>query len=302
MKTINKPRLLRKAAHILLVLVLAIGVSSCGEDEPNLPDDPEIPKPDINDDPFAKLPELDPLKIAGLWYLSNSNKTTEHFIRIGEYGDMTFYMFRNGQYSFYSFGNIIELSSPGIYASFNLFNKEGYDVHRIELNDGVLSITSSNTNASPDDKYPGYWNPEIARNILNDLGSELKWDSFSLDYKRADESTLKKRLTVYPSYESTVFSNAMKNEWCGICGNEIINVDFRDNYYFDSLWGPVSERGEYRLLGCNIYLAGDTNIRNTWCDKAKPYTHFNVSIVDNSSKLYLVSDDGNTIFTFDKVL
>ena len=298
MKKKHKLQQLKRAAHILLVLVLAICVTNCGSDEPDLPEDPEIPQPGVNDDPFATLPKLEPLKIAGLWY--SGNTTTEHFIRIGEYGDVTFYVFRSGNLSHYSFGNIIELSEPNIYASFNIFNEEGYDVHHIQLTEGVLSITSSDTDASAYAKYPKYWSPKIVCNILDDLGKELKWDSFSFDYQRADESALKKRLTTYPQYEWTVFSNAIKEEWTGICGDELINVDFRDYYYFDSLWGPVSHRGEYKHLGYNIYLAGDTNIRNTWCDKTKPFTHFNVSIVGHS-KLYLVSDDGNTVFELDRI-
>lgn len=296
MKAINKQLPFRKFIALLLAIISVTGTTGCGEEDSDIYDDSITQNPGTTKDPFATIPQLDPLDIAGLWYTRNSDKTTEHFIRIGEYGDITFYMFRNGKYSFHSFGSILKLSDSKTYVSFNFFNKGLYDVHSIDSKKGTLNITSIDIDAVYFNKYPEYWSPEVASDIINNLGDKLKWESFSFDYERIDEIQLKNRLTGYPSYEDTFFANAIKHEFSGTCNGNLINVEFRDNYYFDSLLGPVSDRGEYKLIGYNIYLAGNTNIRTKWCDITKPFTHFNVSIV-GSSVMHMVSDDGKTYFT-----
>lgn len=296
-----------KAIGLLFITALVCFTTpSCGDkdkDDPAPPssDNPQHPGQGSTDkDPFANIPEEEEFPFAGVWYLSNSNKTTEHYLRIDTTGTATYYIFRGSNSISYSFCNLVKTAPGDVYTSYNC-PKPGYDILQIKKAGKKLTVTFSDFEASKLSGYDKYWNRGTAQQISDDYLPSLKW-LYSWEYSCSDEESLKSRFSgiSYMSYKDTLFSNAIINRWSGICGDEPVWVDFEKSAYHDALFKTSKLSGLYKLAGDKLYLSGDTHILRLWGDAEKPYTRYHISFGDEGAKMYWASDYGKEMFEFDR--
>lgn len=255
---------MRKKFFIAVAMLLSVGLVSCGDDEPEIPavndsiTDAE-PKPEEAEIPFS-----------GCWQ-RGAGSVSETFLRIGDYGESTFFRCVNGKVVDYWFFNVSKLES-GKYSIYNLMGDSQEDIESISQSDSELTLSS-------------------------------------VKFTRCEEGDIKARFkgVYFPDYDDSFWSNAILGEWGGVYADgsdtdEPVWVTFNSRTSFsDSLWKTDVLSGSYELRGFNLWLNGQTHVTELLGNSGCQSVSVRFDGTDNNTMIWLSNTTGIK-FKFSKVL